>query len=93
MNIIFLYLYVLSDSTHAHDILQLELILPWHLKGQFIWYSQEGEPTCSWINIFVDPGITFQSTNQIWETGLQFMSILGLQPAFCPLLPIFSLWF
>jgi len=21
--------------------------------------------TCSWINIFVDPGTTFQSTNQI----------------------------
>jgi len=27
----------------------------------------------SWINIFVDPGTTFQSTNQIWETSLQFV--------------------
>jgi len=34
--------------------------------------------TWSWVNIFVDPG-TFQSTNQIWGTSLQFMSSLGLQ--------------
>jgi len=30
--------------------------------------------TCFWIWIFVDPGTTFKSTNQI----LQFMSSLGL---------------
>jgi len=23
--------------------------------------------TCSWINIFVDPGTTFHSANQIWD--------------------------
>jgi len=28
--------------------------------------------TCSWINIVVDPGSTFQSTNQVWGTSLQF---------------------
>jgi len=32
------------------------------------------------INIFVDSGSTFQSTNQIWGTSLQFMSSLGLEP-------------
>jgi len=36
--------------------------------------------TCSWINIFVDPGTTFRSTYQIWGTSLTFMSSLGLQP-------------
>ncbi len=25
---------------------------------------------CSWVNIFVDPGITLLSTNQIWRTRL-----------------------
>jgi len=32
---------------------------------------------CSWISIFFNPGRTFQSANQIWGTGLQFMSRLG----------------
>jgi len=35
--------------------------------------------TCSWVNIFVDPGTTFKSTNQIWGTSLQIMSSLGLK--------------
>jgi len=32
------------------------------------------------INIFVDPGTTFQSNNQILGTSLQFVSRLSLQP-------------
>jgi len=36
--------------------------------------------TCSLINIFVDPGRTLQSTNQIWGISSQFTSSLGLQP-------------
>jgi len=41
-------------------------------------YMISPSTTCSWIKIFVDPGTTFQSTNQIWGTSLQFMSSLGL---------------
>jgi len=29
---------------------------------------------CSWINIFANSGITFQSINQIWGSRLQFIS-------------------
>ncbi len=38
--------------------------------------------TCSWINIFVDPGTTLLSTNQIWRTSLSFLWSLGLQSVF-----------
>jgi len=31
-------------------------------------------------HIFVDSGSTFQSTNQIWGTSLQFMPSLDLEP-------------
>ncbi len=34
--------------------------------------------TCSWINILVDPGTTFQSNNQNWEITFQEISVLGL---------------
>jgi len=30
--------------------------------------------------IFADSETTFQSTNQIWEKNVQFLSSLGLQP-------------
>jgi len=49
--------------------------------------------TCSWINISVDPGTSFQSTNQIWGTSLQFMSSLGLLSGLCGYSPVISLWF
>jgi len=33
----------------------------------------------SWVNISVDPGTTFLSTNQIWRTSLQFKPCFGSQ--------------
>jgi len=51
--------------------------------------------TCSWINIFVNPGTTFQSTNQI--SSSQFVLSLGLQRGLgastSVLFIIISLWF
>jgi len=47
--------------------------------------------TCSWINIFVVPGTSFQSTNQIWGTRLGLQLELGastpvLFTCYCPLI-------
>jgi len=36
--------------------------------------------TCSWLNIFVDPGTSFRPINQICGTRLQFMSSFASQP-------------
>jgi len=45
----------------------------------------------TFINIFVDPGTTFQSTNR-FESFYRVLSSLGLQRVFFYLL-IISLWF
>ncbi len=56
-----------------------------HLNMPYMWsgwiISQNlilPSASCSWVNIFVDPGTTLLLTNQIWRTSLYFLWSLGL---------------